>query len=355
MDAKDMTPLNNNDDNRNLNDNNSMGTDSILIEIIEYSQKTYQTYQKNIRNLKHLKDLTNIPEESVRWINVDGVKDETALQALGNSFHIHPLIIQSISNPNERAKIEEYRNSLHVIAKMLYYSKSELVMEQLNLILGPNYVITFGETTGDVFDGIRNHIKMEGSPVRNFGADYLMYLILDSLTESYFDILETLNEQIDILEDQVMEKTDQDHLLEIRRIKKELMKINKYIWPLRDVASLLGREAMELIHPTTEPYLRDVYNRIVQAIDATEMCRDLLSGLADLHLSNTSNRLNEIMKVLTVISTIFIPLTFIAGIYGMNFTHMPELKLPWGYGATWGIMLVIAGCMIYYFKKKKWF
>jgi magnesium transporter len=355
MDSKDMTPLNKSDDNNDLNNNNSMGTDSILIEIIEYSKKTYKTYQKNIRDLKHLKDLTNIPKDSVRWINVDGVEDETALQALGDSFHIHPLIIQSISNPNERARIEEYRNSLHVTAKMLYYSKSELVMEQLNLILGPNYVITFGETTGDVFDSIRNHIKVDGSPVRNCGADYLMYLILDALTESYFDILETLNEQIDILEDQVMENTDQDHLLKIRRIKKELMKINKYIWPLRDVASLLGREAMELIHPTTEPYLRDVYNRIVQAIDATEMCRDLLSGLADLHLSNTSNRLNEIMKVLTVISTIFIPLTFIAGIYGMNFSHMPELQLPWGYAATWGIMLVIAGCMIYYFKKKKWF
>lgn len=355
MDPKDMTPLNKSDDNIDLNDNNSIGADSILIEIIEYSKKTHKTYQKNIRDLNHLKDLKNIPQDCVRWINVDGVEDETAIQALGDSFHIHPLIIQSISNPNERAKIEEYRNSLHVIAKMLYYSKSELVMEQLNLILGPNYVITFGETTGDVFDGIRNHIKVADSPVRNCGADYLMYLILDALTESYFDIIETLDEQIDILEDQIMEKIEQDHLLEIKRIKKELMKINKYIWPLRDVASLLGREAMELIQPTTEPYLRDVYNRIVQVIDATEMCRDLLSGLADLHLSNTSNRLNEIMKVLTVISTIFIPLTFIAGIYGMNFAHMPELQLPWGYGATWGIMLAIAGCMIYYFKKKKWF
>jgi magnesium transporter len=355
MDSKDMTQFNNNNNNIDLNNNNSTGTDRILIEIIEYSKNGHKTYQRNIRDLEHVKDLTNIPRDSVRWINVDGVEDETALRALGESFHIHPLIIQSISNTNERAKIEEYKNSLHVIAKMLYYSNSELVTEQLNLILGPNYVITFGETTGDVFDGIRSHIKVDGSPVRNSGADYLMYLILDALTESYFDILETLNEQIDILEDQVMERTDQNHLLEVRRIKKELMKISKYIWPLRDVASLLGRESMELIHPATEPYLRDVYNRIVQAIDATEICRDLLSGLADLHLSNTSNRLNEVMKVLTVISTIFIPLTFIAGIYGMNFAYMPELKLPWGYAATWGIMLVVAGCMIYYFKKKKWF
>lgn len=342
-------------DRKNQSNNAPDITDKITIEIIEYSPTSYKTYQKNLRDLEHLKALKNIPEHSVRWINVDGVDDENALKALGNSFHIHPLIIQSILSPNERAKIEEYKDSLHVTAKMLYYSKNELVVEQLNLILGPNYVITFGEISGDVFDGIRNHMKAEGSPVRNYGGDYLMYLILDALAESYFDILETLKEQIDSLEDRVMEKTDQDHLLEIRRIKKELMKISKYIWPLRDVASLLGREAMELIRPATEPYLRDVYNRIVQAIDTTEICRDLLSGLADLHLSNTSNRLNEIMKVLTVISTIFIPLTFIAGIYGMNFAYMPELKLPWGYAATWGVMLAIAGCMIYYFKKKKWF
>ena len=354
MDSKDRSQPDR-ADNRNENNYSNANTDRITIEIIEYSPTSYKKYQKSVRDLEHIKALKNIPENYVRWINVDGVDDETALKELGDAFHIHPLIIKSISNTNERAKLEEYKDSLHVIAKMLYYSNNELVVEQLNLILGTNYVITFGETMGDVFDSIRDHIRAEGSPVRNYGSDYLMYLILDALTESYFDILENLQEQIDTLEDQVMEKTDQDNLLEIRRIKKELMKISKYIWPLRDVASLLGREAMKLISPFTEPYLRDVYNRIVQAIDATEICRDLLSGLADLHLSNTSNRLNEIMKVLTVISTIFIPLTFIAGIYGMNFAYMPELKLPWGYAATWGVMLTIAGCMVYYFKKKKWF
>lgn len=345
MDSKDIK----------LNDAEHTTTECNVIEIIDYNTERYHAYTKDIADISHMKELTEIPENSVRWINIDGLCGERVLKALSDAFHIHPLVMESITNPNERAKIEEYRNSLHIIAKMLYYADSQLVVEQMNLILGPNYVITFGETMGDVFDGIRSHIAVEDSQVRNYGADYLMYLMLDALAESYFEVLEILKEQIDTLEDEVMEKTDQDHLLEIRRIKKELMKISKYIWPLRDMASLLGREALILIRPATEPYLRDVYNRIVQAIDATETCRDLLSGLADLHLSNTSYRLNEIMKVLTIISTIFIPLTFIAGVYGMNFVHMPELRMRWGYGATWVVMLVIAGCMIYYFKKKKWF
>lgn len=346
MDSKDIT----------LNDHTELAaTECNVIEIIDYCTESYHAYTKGISELHHMEELTEIPEHSVRWINIDGICGKKALTALGDAFHIHPLVMESISDPMERAKVEEYRNSLHIIAKMLYYSNSQLVVEQLNLILGPNYVITFGETMGDVFDGIRSRIALEDSQVRNYGSDYLMYLMLDALAESYFEVLETLKEQIDTLEDEVMERTDQEHLLEIRRIKKELMKISKYIWPLRDMASLLGREALALIHPATEPYLRDVYNRIVQAIDATETCRDLLSGLADLHLSNTSYRLNEIMKVLTIISTIFIPLTFIAGVYGMNFVYMPELGMRWGYGATWVVMLLIAGCMVYYFRKKKWF
>ena len=326
-----------------------------FIEVIEYSSKANQSYRKDIRNPRHIKALAEIPEDTVRWINIDGGCTEAELAALGHAFRIHPLVMRNISNSNQRAKIEEYRGFLHIIAKMLYFSNGELIVEHMNFILGPDYVITFGETKGDVFDGIRSRIGLEDSQVRNCGADYLMYMMLDALVEGYFTVLETFKEKIDALEDRVMAKTAQEHLEEIRQIKKELIKVSKCIWPLRDVASLLGRETLTLIHPSTEPYLKDVYNHIVQAIDTTETCRDLLSGLADLHISNTSYRLNEIMKVLTIISTIFIPLTFIVGVYGMNFVYMPELRLRWGYAVTWGIMLVISGCMIYYFKKKKWF
>lgn len=326
-----------------------------VIEVIEYSSHAYQSYAKDISNPGHIKALAEIPENSVRWINIDGACSEKAIASLGDAFHIHPLVMQSMSSPNLRAKIEEYQGFLHIIAKMLYFSNHRLIVEQMNFILGPNYVITFGETKGDIFGGIRSHIAAEDSQVRNCGADYLMYLMLDALVEGYFTVLEALTEKIDVLEDRVMAKTAQEHLQEIRQVKKDLIRMSKCIWPLRDVTFLLGREATPLIRSSTEPYLKDIYNHVVQAIDTTESCRDLLSGLADLHISNTSYKLNEIMKVLTVISTIFIPLTFLVGVYGMNFRYMPELQFRWGYPVTWGTMLLIAGFMVYFFKKKKWF
>jgi len=326
-----------------------------FIEVIEYSSETHQAYKRDITNAGHIKALSEIPESSVRWINIDGCCNKAAMAALSSAFDIHPLVMQNISNLNQRAKIEEYRGFLHIIANMLYFSNDELIVEHINFILGSNYVITFGETKGDAFGSIRSRIAQEDAQARNYGADYLMYLMLDALVEGYFGVLEMFDEKIDALEERMMAKAEQEHLQEIRQIKKELIKVSKCIWPLRDVASLLGKEAMSLIRPSTEPYLKDIHNHIVQAIDATEICRDLLSSLADLHISNTSYKLNEIMKVLTIISTIFIPLTFIVGVYGMNFIYMPELQFRWGYAITWGVMLMISGCMIYYFKKKKWF
>jgi magnesium transporter len=225
----------------------------------------------------------------------------------------------------------------------------------MNFILGQNYVISFGETMGDVFDNIRSRIRNEGTQIRKFGSDYLMYSLLDAIVDGYFDVLEVLNEKIDMLEEQVMTGTSQEHLHAIREVKKNLLIMNRCIWPLRDVASLMGKESTELIRPSTEPYIRDVYDHIVQVIDTTDTSRELLSGLAEIHLSNTSYKLNEIMKILTIISIIFIPLTFIVGIYGMNFKYMPEIEFRWGYGITWAVMIVLSGLMVYYFKKKKWF
>ncbi|HWQ58714.1 MAG TPA: magnesium/cobalt transporter CorA [Clostridia bacterium] len=326
-----------------------------LMEIIEYGEEAYRAFEIDLSDARQIRALTKVPENRVRWMNVDSGCDEAALSALGEAFHIHPLVIQNISNPNQRAKVEEYPGFLYVVAKMLYFRDGELTIEHMNFILGSDYVMTFGETKGDVFDDIRSHIAIKGSQLRANGADYLLYHMLNALVEGYFDVLESYKDKIDALEDRVMEQIAQEHLQEIRLLKREIIRVSRCIWPLRDVASLLGRETMPLIRPSTEPYLRDIYNHIVQAIDATETCRDLLSGLADLHLSNTSYKLNEVMKVLTIISTIFIPLTFVAGVYGMNFVHMPELSYRWGYAIVWGVMLVIAGCMVYYFKKKKWF
>lgn len=326
-----------------------------LIEIMEYSPEEYQAYTMEITDPGRFALLSDVPENHVRWINVDGQCAESTLRKLGEAFHIHPLVMNNLRNNSQRARIEEYNNFLSIVTKMIYYSGDELIIEHMNFILGPDYVITIGETRGDVFDDIRSQIESGGSHVRNLGTDFLMYLLLDAIVDGYFGVLEVLNEKIDELEEQIMTETSQEHLYAIREIKRTLLQVNKYVWPLRDVASLMGKESSALIRPSTEPYIRDVYDHIVQAIDSIEACRELISGLADLHISNTSYRLNEIMKVLTIISTIFIPLTFIVGVYGMNFKYMPELQYPWGYGVTWVVMLIISGLMLYYFKRKKWF
>ncbi len=329
--------------------------DCDTIEVIEYTIDQSKTYQVNFEQTGEFSALSDIPEKLVRWINVDGQYTQEMLESLCGAFHIHPLVIHNITDREQRAKIEVYPDFLYIVAKMVYFLGEDMVVEHIRFLLGKNYVITIGELKGDVFSAIRNWIGIEGSHVRNAGADYLIYLLLDAIVEGYFDVLEMVNGKIDALEEDVMAETSQEHLPAIREIKKMLLRLNRYIWPLRDVASLMGKESTPLIGALTEPYLRDVYNHIVQAIDSTETSRELLSSLTDLHVSNTSYKLNEIMKVLTIISTIFIPLTFIAGVYGMNFHYMPELAWRWGYGMIMLVMLLIAGCMVYYFKKKKWF
>lgn len=351
MDGKDF------EKNQSMNMCDPMDVNDVsnVIDVIEYDAEYSRTYQVSFSHPEEFAALADIPEKRIRWINMDGQYTQDVLDGLCGAFHIHPLVIHNIANKEQRAKIEVYPHFMYIVAKMIYFCGEDMVVEHINFLLGANFVITVGEIKGDVFDTIRGWIDSKGAHVRNSGADYLIYLLLDAVVEGYFDVLEVLNERIDSLEEQVIAETSQEHLTAIRDIKKSLLRLNRYIWPLRDVASLLGKESTPLIAASTEPYLRDVYNHIAQAIDSTETSRELLSSLTDLHISNTSYKLNEIMKVLTIISTIFIPLTFIAGVYGMNFHYMPELTWPWGYGVIWLVMLMIAGCMVYYFKKKKWF
>ena len=325
------------------------------IEVIDYQQKSYRKYTVDSRKLDGLAALANIPGNHIRWINIDGKCPEVVLQKLGKAFGIHRLIIRDIYNRTQRAKIEEYQKCLHIVAKMIYYAENQLVVEHFNLILGQNYVITVGERAGDVFNRTRTLLKNEDSYARIAGADYLAYLLLDAIVEGYFDVLDTLDQKIGELEDDVMSVTSQEHLKTIRIIKKDLLIVNKNIRPLRDVVSVIEKPSSGFIRPSTEPYLRDIYNHVAQAIDSTETNRDLLSGLTDLHMNNVSYKLNEIMKILTIISTLFIPLTFIVGVYGMNFRYMPELESRYGYAITWVVMAVISCCMIIFFKKKKWF
>lgn len=323
------------------------------VEIFDYNAEACNIIFWDVRSEPCLDPLANIEKNHVRWVNVDGPCSEDLLKELGRVFHIHPLVIHNLRNQFQRAKVEEYDGFLSIVTKMIYFSGETLIIEHTNILLGHNYVLTFGDTKGDVFESIRRRIQVDGR-VRSMGADHLAYLLLDAIVDGYFDVLETIGNQIDDLEDSIMERTSKQHLLQIRSIKKHLLLVNRHIWPLRNVASLMDKESSELIAPESEPYLRDVYNHIIQAIDSTETYRDLLSGLADLHYSNISFRMNEIMKVLTIISTIFIPLTFIVGVYGMNFKYMPELSQPWGYPMVWGLMVGIVIGMLIFFKKKKW-
>lgn len=323
------------------------------IEIFDYNPEACNITFWDFRIAPILDPLANIEKNHVRWVNVDGPCGEELLKELGRVFHIHPLVIHNLRNQFQRAKVEEYDGFLSIVTKMIYFSGEAFIIEHTNILLGHNYVLTFGDTKGDVFESIRRRIQVD-TRVRSMGADHLAYLLLDAIVDGYFDVLETIGNQIDDLEDSIMERTSKQHLLQIRSIKKHLLLVNRHIWPLRNVASLMDKESSELISQESEPYLRDVYNHIIQAIDSTETYRDLLSGLADLHYSNISFRMNEIMKVLTIISTIFIPLTFIVGVYGMNFKYMPELSQPWGYPMVWGLMIGIVIGMLLFFKKKKW-
>ena len=329
--------------------------DNYTIEIIEYNADSYNEYniENNLSPDSQL--LNNIPEGSTRWINVDGDYTEETLKRICSACDIHHLIYDNILNNNQRAKVEDYGDYLYIVAKMIFYSEDELIFEHICFILGKNFIISFGETKGDVFDNIRNKIRNEGTNIRKSNADYLMYSIFDAIIDGYFDVLEVLGDKIDEVEENVMKISNVEDMHEIRSIKKSLLRIHKYVWPLREVTSWLSSESTDLIQQNTELYIRDLRDHIMQVIDATESYRELLAGLADLYISNISYRLNEVMKVLTIISTIFIPLTFIAGVYGMNFKYMPELGYRWGYGITWGVMAVIAVLMIIFFRKKKWF
>ena len=317
-------------------------SDNYTIEVIEYNLDNYNEYNTEDYLLHDFQLLNNIPEGSNRWINIDGEYTEETLKRICSICSIHPLIYDNILNNNQRPKVEDYGDYLYIEAKMIFYSEGELIFEHICFILGKNFIISFGETKGDVFDGIRNRIRSEGTNIRKLNADYLMYSILDAIIDGYFDVLEVLGEKIDDVEENVIKTSNVEDMHDIRSIKKNLLRIHKYVWPLREVTSWLSNESTELIQSGTDLYIRDLRDHIMQVIDATESYRELLAGLADLYISNISYRLNEVMKVLTIISTIFIPLTFIAGVYGMNFKYMPELGYRWGYGVAWGVMIVIA-------------
>lgn len=328
--------------------------DQALISTLEYNLEQVWERQLDAATLPQACRLH--PEAKVSWINLDGLHQIDYLETLGRCFNLHPLVQEDILNTEHRPKLEEFPEHLFIVVKMLQFDdvSNEIRTEQVSLILGQNHVITFQEQVGDVFDGVRERIRNAKGRVRKMGADYLAYVLLDAIVDNYFVILEKLGDQIEELEDELIHRPAPETMQKIHHFKREMILLRKAIWPLREVISGLQRQEGALISVATGAFLRDLYDHSIQILDTVETLRDVLSGLLDLYLSSLSHRMNEIMKVLTLIATIFIPLTFIAGVYGMNFDNMPELHWKYGYFGLWGVMLVIGLLLLWFFKRKRW-
>ena len=322
------------------------------ITIVDYSEAKFQEKKaKSIGECFPYKD-----KSTVTWVNVDGVHEMKVIEEIGKYFNLHPLILEDIVDTDQRPKIKDFVNYIFIILKMLYYDKddNEMKVEQVSLILGKNYVISFQEREGDVFDSIRERIRNNIGRIRKAGADYLVYALIDAIVDNYFIIIEKLGEKIENLEDKVISRPKPANLRVIHKLRRDLIFLRKSVWPLREVISILQRGESSLTLESTNVYFRDVYDHTIQVMDTVETLRDIISGMLDIYLSSASNRMNEIMKMLTIIATIFIPLTFITGIYGMNFQNMPEIKWVWGYPIVLLGMLIIGIIMVIYFKRKKW-
>lgn len=334
-------------------------TEKVRISIIDYNKKKIE--EKEVKNIEKCFSFKKKP--TTTWINIDGLHNIDIIEKLGNHFEIHPLILEDILNTDQRPKIEDFERYIFFVLKMLYVDekKQEIHSEQVSLILGKNFVISFQEGIGDVFDSVRERIRNGKTRIRNRGADYLAYALLDAIVDGYFGILEKIGDKVEDIEDNIISNPEPKLLQEIYNLKREMIYLRKSVWPLREVINNLLREESKLIRESTRIYLRDLYDHTIQTIDTIETFRDMISGMIDIYMSSVSNKMNEVMKVLTIFAAIFIPLTFVAGLYGMNFSpdaspfNMPELNFYLGYPIVLIAMIIIGITMLIYFQKKKWF
>ncbi|MDR3161516.1 MAG: magnesium/cobalt transporter CorA [Spirochaetaceae bacterium] len=291
----------------------------------------------------------------ITWINVNGLKDSAVITRLTELYGIHPLTVEDILDTGQRPKVEEFDDYLFFIFKYLHLQGKELISEQISMVFTKNTVITFQEMAGDPFSGIRRRILNNGGRVRKLGADYLAYGILDSVVDAYFLVLDELGARIEEFEDRAMDEKDESFMPDIQRTKQELLKIRRIVWPLRESLSLLPQLSPAFIHEELGPFIKDLHDNAIQVAETLDTYRELIAGVMEVNLSAVSNRMNQVMKVLTIISTLFIPLTFIVGVYGMNFVFMPELRHPYAYPITWAVMILIALGMLIFFKHRHWF
>ena len=325
--------------------------EKINIQIANYSDHYYE--EASLHNIADAGPYIEKP--GTTWMNISGVHDINILQKLGTHFDIHPLVLEDIVNTIQRPKLETFDKYLYVVIRSLNFNEdNEVESDQVSLVLFNNILFSFQEGRQELFKPIYDRLTVEDSRIRKMGTDYLMYALMDCIVDQYFTVLDQIGDKIEVLEDAIMADPNQKTLHDIQQIRRELIYFRKSVWPLRDVLNSLYRDESSLINPAMRIYLRDVYDHTIHIIDSIENHRDMVMSLVDTYMSSVSNRMNEVMKVLTIIATIFIPLTFIAGVYGMNFNYMPELKWHWGYPAALMVMLLISIIMLFYFRRKKW-
>lgn len=293
--------------------------------------------------------------ENPTWVQVRGLHEIDKLKALWDEFMFHPLIQEDILNTNQRPKIEDYGEQIFVVLKMIYIEEGELKQEQVSIVFSEKFVFSFQESDKQIFSPIKQRLNVNNTRMRKGGPDYMAYALIDIIIDYYFEALEVLNNRIEVVEDILWSSSDKDTLADIHQTRRQLIQFRKNAWPLRDNMNSILRDESPLIADETKLFLRDVYDHTVQILDTLDNNRELLAALHDMYMTNISTKMNEVMKVLTIIATIFIPLTFIAGIYGMNFSYMPELQWKWSYPIVWVVMILVTIGMIFYFRRKKWF
>ena len=326
--------------------------EKIKITIIEYDEKYLQ--EKEVKSIEEIFPLKKKP--TITWINIDGIYNLDIIKRIGKEFSLHPLVLEDIVNAEQRAKLEDFVDYIFIVLKIPYYDDKAMKvrMEQISLIIGENFVISFQERGEDIFYLIKRRLKSTRWRIRALGADYLAYSLIDLIIDNYFIILENLEDRIEDLEEKLVEEPTSETLHIIHLLKRDITFLRNSVWPLREVIKILEKGELSLIQEATKIYFRDVYDHTIWVIDTIERYREMITGMLDIYFSSVSDKMNKIMMFLTIIGTIFLPLTFITGIYGMNFRYMPELKWPWAYPSVLIFMFFISIGMLLYFKKKRW-
>lgn len=324
----------------------------VAIRVMDYGPGACHVHRpKTIEETFALRDST-----TVSWIDIEGLHDTEMLNRFGAHFGLHPLVLEDILNTHQRPKLEEYEEYLFIVARMLTVAsgKDALHSEQVSIILGKRFVITMQEIPGDVFDPVRKRVEQGRGRARRMGPDYLVYSLLDSMVDGYFVLLEKIAERIEKVEQNIAQSPKPQDLADVHELRRELVYLRRNIWPLRDVVAGMDRSESELVHDDTRVYLRDLHDHVVQVVESMENFRDVLASLQDLYVSGLSQRTNEVIRVLTVISTIFVPLTFLAGVYGMNFKFLPELEWRWGYLSFWIVSIAVVISLLAFLRRRGW-